>query len=941
MTARTPDHLFRDFLRNGDPEAFASLYDSVRPELLGLASRLSPNASYAEDLVQATFLGALESASRFKRGHKVMAWLVGILKNQARLMQWRESRKPEAERLTWPEVNDPSEQAAGHELQTSLSTALAKLGAVYEPIMRSHLRDELTAQEIAAQIHRPAGTVRTQIVRGTAMLRQLLPAGIATMLFVRLTPSLSAADVRAELVMRAGNGSVQRSWWTTSTLKSVVLAIGSAAGLAIAALFALDAANNTAPPLGGAPASAGSLAANSVAAGPPQQLTPATPERALATISDRATLEVTVDDGAASVAGVPVHIRAFGELRFGRAMRVTDGDGVARFADLVPGRYLVLPINTGAPREAAFLKLEPNKTRRQKVTVTDLLTVRGRAVDTDGFAVANAKVWLSDGSSQLGGLATVPFATSDAAGHFEIVTFERSRMNYLQVTAPGHRASRLIRIPITADHELTMAVSNGGGEVTGTVLDADGTACANMMVRATHHGQRSDLIAAGDANDLLSLGSFHTVREVRTDAQGRFAIDGFHVGQQVRISAWSPNHARSEQVVAVGSNTQLRMQPGATIRGRITANGKPAGIVEISTELEGREDRLRNSVSSDDSGEFVLSGLTPGQQVSLTAESSPDGAALGKAKANVMLSEAKVYEWNPTLIAGDLMAGTLRSEDGTPLADWRIGISAVNIREGRSYYTLKTDAAGRFSMRGLPKSNYTFAPRPRRGSDAVTFVATWPLQDDYQLVIDADRVERAIKSIKTRFLPQPAPKGLPTGTLDIEGLQANNNLWLAVFRPNGTRAYEDPHWDKQREIYTAQLQPGRYQLCVRSNPYWTSKPSISAQLIDFTIASGSPTTLKPDLQPGVRRTFRVVESSQHVGAEGAKAAIFDHGGRLVARADVPRWLDEMPPKFEATIALAPGHYRMQVTTALGQQGAIDFAIHDLTANESVLDLKVK
>lgn len=943
MTASTPDNLFRTYLRTGDPEAFAGLYDVVRPELLGVASRLAPNASLAEDLVQATFLGALEATPRFQRNSKVMPWLVGILKNQARLMRWREGRKPEADRLAWPEVTDPAEQAEDRELQSTLSKALSKLGAIYEPIMRSHLREQLSAQEIAERHARPAGTVRTQIVRGTAMLRNLLPAGLATMLFVRLTPGLRAADVRAELQLRAGDGVVQRSLLGTSTWKGVLFALGSAAALAITTLLALQAANDTSPPLGGVVASANEHPDLQDIDRTPTVLPTTEPTRALASRDHRAALEVVVKDAGKPLAGVPVHIQNFAELRFSRRMLCTDGDGRATFEGLMPGLYHVLPISTGAARDSGIVRLEPDATARRDVNLTDAITIRGRTVDPQGFAVANATIWLCDGNDQHGGLGSVPFATSDATGHFEVRCFERSEFRYLIASANGHVTSRAIYMPRAGSTDLLLEMPHGGGRVSGVVLDENGAPRHDTMVRIRHHGSHTELVDVTrnpeDPLGLRTLDSHHIVREVRTDAEGRFAVDGLQVGQMVRVTAWSPEHARCEQVVAVGSHGEWQLDRGATIRGRITAAGKPATFVEVSIEADGKDGRLRNVVGSNARGEFELCGLTPGQAVRIAAESAPDFGGLGKATANVMLDEAKVYEWNPKLETGDLMAGVLRSSDGTALADWRIGVTAVNVREGRSYFTLKTDAAGRFAVRGLPRSNYTFEPRPRRGATAQKFVATWPLQEDYELVIDAERAKAAEDENFSSYHPQRTD--LPAGRLDITGIERGADIWFYVYYPDGRNAWVNVNWDNKRNLFTSTMQPGRYQLSISSNQWSTSELTTADHVLDFTIAGGSTTSLDVKLQPGVRRNFRIVEPSPFLGGESAEMAVTDLAGRVVARGHVPRWLDKTPTTFEATIALAPGRYRMEITTSIGQVGSREFAIHALQPNEVVLDLQVR
>src|SRR5688572_30987798 len=213
MNAPSPDDLFAEYLRRGDAERFADLHDLLRDELLRAAERLAPNRGAAEDLVQATFLGALESAGRFERGRKVVPWLYGILQNQARTMRWRQRRTPDPQRVTWPEPSDPVEVAADREFDQALVNAFAQLGPTYAPVMQMHLRDEMSAQDIGRALDRPAGTVRTQVVRGTAMLRSLLPAGIASLLLVRVSPGLDAAGVRDLLLEHAARGRIATATW--------------------------------------------------------------------------------------------------------------------------------------------------------------------------------------------------------------------------------------------------------------------------------------------------------------------------------------------------------------------------------------------------------------------------------------------------------------------------------------------------------------------------------------------------------------------------------------------------------------------------------------------------------------------------------------------------------------------------------------------------------
>ena len=57
-------------------------YDEVAPELLLVAAHIGETGGNAEDLVQATFLAAMEQAGSFEPGRPLMPWLIGILVNR-------------------------------------------------------------------------------------------------------------------------------------------------------------------------------------------------------------------------------------------------------------------------------------------------------------------------------------------------------------------------------------------------------------------------------------------------------------------------------------------------------------------------------------------------------------------------------------------------------------------------------------------------------------------------------------------------------------------------------------------------------------------------------------------------------------------------------------------------------------------------------------------
>jgi len=84
MNASEVDVRFAAFVRDGDPADLAAVFDALAPDLLLLAAHVSWSGTDAEDLVQATFVTAIERRDDYDTSRPVRPWLVGILVNHAR-----------------------------------------------------------------------------------------------------------------------------------------------------------------------------------------------------------------------------------------------------------------------------------------------------------------------------------------------------------------------------------------------------------------------------------------------------------------------------------------------------------------------------------------------------------------------------------------------------------------------------------------------------------------------------------------------------------------------------------------------------------------------------------------------------------------------------------------------------------------------------------------
>ena len=951
MNAPSPDDLFAEFLRRGEPARFAELHDLLRDELLRAAERLAPSRSAAEDLVQATFLGALESAGRFERGRKVMPWLVGILQNQARMMRWRAARTPDAQRVAWRAPRDPAELAADREFDEALANAFARLGPTYAPVMELHLRSEMSAQDIGKQLDRPAGTVRTQVVRGTAMLRSLLPAGIASLLLVRVSPGLDAAGVRDLLLEHAARGRVVTTSWLGA--KTLLLA---AAGL-VATVFVWFAV--------------ASRSASSASAGPPiatrpdanaAERTPAAPVAASTSATEQAPLERTAAVPPATAGltvrvafvdeplqHVPVLLYGIADPRFHRAVGVTDAGGNAAFPELAPGQWAVLLQGARTPRSAMLVEVQPGNLGQHRVELGDPLTFEGRAVDERGAPLAGADVWLCDGdfrrSSGFGGRRVL---ATDANGSFTLTVGGRQKLSHVQVTAPDRRASELHALPQQRGEQHTFVLAPDGINIEGTAVDERGALLAGVLVRGVHAGKRDHTVAVrSDGTFVEPTDTIGAVREVVTGEDGRFRIDGFDRGRAVAVTAWGADWSRSDgTVVPDGAPLTATMKRGARIHGRVVdQKGKPVADATVATEREARGDPMKSRVRTDADGRYTLAGVTPGDAVVVTIASRPDprgrGGA-GEATATLRLEPGRTHEWNATLAPGASFRGTLTMSDGTPFDGWTFRLQAIDDVDGVSHFPVNLGKRGEFEVQNVPRARY-WLDLSYGDCTLLQYVIMWPLAERNDIVVPAHIARRAIARCDELT---GGPDKRATGTVDVHGFEPRSSRvssYVYVVGADGSRRSvgRSLDWNDERSCWTAALAPGSYELTLFSTQWSRDELATADQVMPFTIAADQTTTLNAVLQPGVRRCFRIDEPSPHVGAYWGIGEVHDANGKLVSRWVLPRSLEPAPGNLEASVALAPGRYRILVETDLGHSGSLDFSVDSTTPFPEVVPLPVK
>lgn len=178
MTA-TPDSRLERFVRHRDETSFRELYRAHSPRLFALAMRLTAGRRHdSEELVQETWVRAVERLERFRRRSSFRTWLSGILVNCYRETVRRRSRGPRSleeagvEAAVERELASPPRDARAEPVD--VERAIARLADGYREVLVLHDLEGHTHQEIAALLGIEPGTSKSQLARGRRRLRELL-----------------------------------------------------------------------------------------------------------------------------------------------------------------------------------------------------------------------------------------------------------------------------------------------------------------------------------------------------------------------------------------------------------------------------------------------------------------------------------------------------------------------------------------------------------------------------------------------------------------------------------------------------------------------------------------------------------------------------------------------------------------------------------------------
>ena len=165
-------------LKGRDHAAVQELVEAFGPRLFRSACLLCGSETDAEDLVQETFVQAMQSAHRFEGRASIYTWLHAILLNLTRHYHRDRQRlviDDQLARQDTPVSDDGPNALDTNAAAGALLEALGRLTEPHREVLVLRFYENMKLGEIAAYLGLAAGTVKSRLHYGLAEMQRLLP----------------------------------------------------------------------------------------------------------------------------------------------------------------------------------------------------------------------------------------------------------------------------------------------------------------------------------------------------------------------------------------------------------------------------------------------------------------------------------------------------------------------------------------------------------------------------------------------------------------------------------------------------------------------------------------------------------------------------------------------------------------------------------------------
>ncbi|MGH7718162.1 MAG: sigma-70 family RNA polymerase sigma factor [Gemmatimonadaceae bacterium] len=164
-----------------DSRIFARLFAVHADALRRYAQRFVRTRDIAEDIVQEVFLGLWERRTRVDVGVNIRAYLYAATRSRALNQLKRERYEASGRKRYVPPVwvdegpALPPDGVEGDEITRALEQILEQMPPRQAEILKIRLQEGLSSAKIAERLGISPRTVETHILRGTKLMRELLP----------------------------------------------------------------------------------------------------------------------------------------------------------------------------------------------------------------------------------------------------------------------------------------------------------------------------------------------------------------------------------------------------------------------------------------------------------------------------------------------------------------------------------------------------------------------------------------------------------------------------------------------------------------------------------------------------------------------------------------------------------------------------------------------
>jgi RNA polymerase sigma-70 factor, ECF subfamily len=175
-------------MQAGDFKAFSELVDAHKDKIYALVHRLVGNKENAEDIIQETFLKAIDNIGQFRGESSFGTWIYAIALNLSRvyfakqkqadllpidsyLPASNESHEGHSQILDW---QDPHRLLETKELRETINKALDNLPYKYREVFLLRYYNELSVKEIAELTGQSEASAKSRILRARLALRDYL-----------------------------------------------------------------------------------------------------------------------------------------------------------------------------------------------------------------------------------------------------------------------------------------------------------------------------------------------------------------------------------------------------------------------------------------------------------------------------------------------------------------------------------------------------------------------------------------------------------------------------------------------------------------------------------------------------------------------------------------------------------------------------------------------